>query len=84
MNWMYLETDEEVARMEIVNSRLFDLTKRLRVKMADVCESIVSKARDDFDDDFNVEGTLHFNSLRPKILITNTLETDGYDCIKDI
>lgn len=61
MNWMYQETDEEVARMEIVNSRLFDLTKRLRVKMADVCESVASRARDDFDDDFNVEGTLRFS-----------------------
>ena len=61
MNWMYQETDEEVARMEIVNSRLFDLTKRLRVKMADVCESVASSARDDFDDDFNVEGTLRFS-----------------------
>ena len=60
LNWMYQETDEEVARMEIVNSRLFDLTKRLRVKMADVCESVASSARDDFDDDFNVEGTLRF------------------------
>lgn len=40
LNWMYQETDEEVARMEIVNSRLFNLTKRLRVKMADVCESV--------------------------------------------
>lgn len=60
MNWMYKETDEEVARMEIVNSRLFELTKRLRVKMAEVCESVASRARDDFDDDFNVEGTLRF------------------------
>lgn len=60
MNWMYQETDEEVARMKTVNSRLFELTKCLRVKMADVCVSVASKARDDFDDDFNVEGTLRF------------------------
>ena len=51
LNWMYQETPQEVARMNQLNARLFDLTNRLRVKMADVCESIASHQRDDFDDE---------------------------------
>ena len=61
LNWMDQETPQEVARMNQLNARLFDLTNRLRVKMADVCESIASHQRDDFDDDFEVEGTLKFS-----------------------
>lgn len=61
LNWMFMETPQEVARMNVLNTRLFDLTKRLRVKMADVCERLASHQRDDFDDDFEVEGTLRFS-----------------------
>ena len=61
LNWMFLETPQEVARMDVLNTRLFDLTKRLRVKMADVCESLAARERDDFDDDYEVEGTLRFS-----------------------
>ena len=61
LDWMLLETPEEVERMRIVNQRLFDLTNRLRVKMADVAEYLVSRDRDDFDDDYEVEGTLRFS-----------------------
>lgn len=61
LNWMYMETPQEVARMNQLNTRLFDLTNRLRVKMADVCESLAFHQRDDFDDDFEVEGTLKFS-----------------------
>jgi len=61
LDWMLLETSEEVERMRIVNQRLFDLTNRLRVKMADVAEYLVSRDRDDFDDDYEVEGTLRFS-----------------------
>ena len=61
LNWMFMETPQEFARMKQLNTRLFDLTNRLRVKMADVCESLVSHQRDDFDDDFEVEGTLRFS-----------------------
>lgn len=60
LNWIFLETPQEVARMDVLNNRLFDLTKRLRVKMADVCESLVAHERDDFDDDYEVKGTLRF------------------------
>ena len=61
LNWMFKETPEEIERMKIVNCRLFELTKELRLKMADVCESLASHQRDDFDDDFEVEGTLKFS-----------------------
>ena len=61
LDWMLLETPEEVERMRIVNQRLFDLTNRLQVKMADVAEYLVSRDRDDFDDDYEVEGTLRFS-----------------------
>lgn len=61
LDWMFCETLEEVERMRIVNQRLFDLTNRLRVKMADVAEYLVSRDRDDFDDDYEVEGTLRFS-----------------------
>ena len=61
LNWMFMETPQEIARMDALNTRLFDLTKRLRLKMADVCESLASHQRDDFDDDFEVEGTLKYS-----------------------
>ena len=61
LNWMFMETPEEIERMKIVNTRLFELTQELRHKMADVCESLTSHQRDDFDDDFEVEGTLRFS-----------------------
>lgn len=60
LDWMFCETPEEVERMRVVNQRLFDLTNRLRVKMADVAEYLASRERDDFDDDYEVEGTLRF------------------------
>lgn len=61
LDWMFRETQEEVERMRVVNQRLLDLTNRLRVKMADVAEYLVSRERDDFDDDYEVEGTLRFS-----------------------
>lgn len=60
LDWMFCETPEEVERMRVVNQRLFDLTNRLRVKMADVAEYLASRERDDFDDDYEIEGTLMF------------------------
>ena len=61
LNWMFKETPEEWERMKVVNSRLFDLTKELRLKMADVCDSLVKRERDAFDDDYEVCGTLLFH-----------------------
>jgi len=61
LDWMFCETPEEVERMRVVNQRLYDLTNWLRIKMADVSEYLVSRERDDFDDDYEVEGTLRFS-----------------------
>ena len=61
LNWMFKETPEEIERMKVVNSRLFELTKELRLKMADVCECLVKRKRDAFDDDYEVCGTLHYH-----------------------
>ena len=61
LDWMFQETPEEVERMRVVNQRSFDLTNRLRVKMADVAEYLVCRERDNFDDDYEVEGTLRFS-----------------------
>ena len=61
LNWMFKETPEEWERMKVVNSRLFDLTKELRLKMADICDSLVKRERDAFDDDYEVCGTLLFH-----------------------
>lgn len=60
LDWMFQETPVEVERMRVLNQRLFDLTNRLRGKMADVCEELADHKRDDFDDDFEVGGTLRF------------------------
>ncbi len=61
LNWMFKETPEEVERMKVVNSRLFELTKELRLKMADVCKDLVKRKRDAFDDDYEVCGTLRYS-----------------------
>ena len=61
LNWMFKETPEEWERMKVVNSRLSELTKELRLKMADVCDGLAKRKRDAFDDDYEVCGTLHFN-----------------------
>jgi len=61
LNWMFKETPEEWERMKVVNSRLSELTKELRLKMADVCHGLVKRKRDSFDDDYEVCGTLHYN-----------------------
>ena len=61
LNWMFKETPEEWERMKVVNSRLLELTKELRLKMADICDGLAKRKRDAFDDDYEICGTLHFN-----------------------
>jgi len=61
LNWMFKETPEEWERMKVVNSRLSELTKELRLKMADVCDGLAKRKRDAFDDDYEVCGTLRFS-----------------------
>ena len=60
LNWMFKETPEEWERMKVVNSRLSELTKELRLKMSNVCDGLVNRKRDSFDDDYEVCGTLRF------------------------
>ena len=61
LNWMFLETKEEIKRMKVLNSRLFNLTNQLREKMADVCEELASRPKDNFTDDFEVIGLLKYS-----------------------
>lgn len=61
LNRMFLETKEEIKRMKVLNSRLFNLTNQLRVKMADVCEELASSPKDNFTDDFEVIGLLKYS-----------------------
>ena len=60
LDWMFQETTVEIERMKVINLRLFDLTQQLRAKMAVECEVLVNRERDDFDDDYEVEGTFRF------------------------
>ena len=63
LNWMFKETPEEWERMKVVNSRLFALIKELRLKMADVCDSLVKRERDAFDDDYEVSKVLKYMAV---------------------
>ena len=61
LNRMFLETKEEIKRMKVLNSRLFNLTNQLRVKMADVCEELASRPQDNITDYFEVIGLLKYS-----------------------
>ena len=61
LNWMFLETEEEIERMKVLNSQLFNLTTQLREKMAAVCEELASRPKDNFTDDFEVIGLLKYS-----------------------
>lgn len=61
LNWMFLETKEEIKRMKVLNSRLFNLTNQLRVKMSDVCEELASRPQDNITDYFEVIGLLKYS-----------------------
>jgi hypothetical protein len=63
LNRMFLETKEEIKRMKVLNSRLFNLTNRLRLKMADVCEELSSRPKDNFTDDFEIIGLLKYSYI---------------------
>ncbi len=60
LNCMFQETLAEVERMKALNDLLLKLTNRLRLKLATVWENIQESKQDDFDDDFEIEGTLQF------------------------
>lgn len=61
LNRMFLETEEEIERMKVLNSRLSYLTNQLRVKMADVCEELASRPQDNITDYFEVIGLLKYS-----------------------
>lgn len=61
LNWMFIETEEEIGRMKELNSRLFNLTNQLRGKITDVCEELASSPKDNFTDDFEVIGLLKYS-----------------------
>ena len=61
LNRMFLETKEEIKRMKVLNSRLFNLTNQLRVKMADVCEELASRPQVNIIDYFEVIGLLKYS-----------------------
>ena len=61
LNWMFIETEEEIERMKELNSRLFNLTNQLRGKITDVCEELASSPKDNFTDDFEVIGLLKYS-----------------------
>lgn len=61
LNWMFLETEEEIERMKVLNSQLFNLTTQLREKMAAVCEELASCPKDSLTDDFEVIGLLKYS-----------------------
>ena len=61
LNRMFLETKEEIKRMKVLNIRLFNYTNHLREKMADVCEELASRPKDNFTDDLEVIGLLKYS-----------------------
>ena len=61
LNWMFLETKEEIKRMKVLNSRLFNLTNQLRGKIKDVFKELASSPKDNFTDDFEVIGLLKYS-----------------------
>ena len=61
LNRMFLETKEEIKRMKVLNSRLFNLTNQLREKMSDVCEELASRFQDNITDYFEVIGLLKYS-----------------------
>lgn len=59
---MFVATPEEVARMEQVNARLFDLTKKLYARTEELYRKTITTTYDPaFDNDVDIEGKLTFN-----------------------
>lgn len=61
LNAMFVATPEEVERMEQVNARLFDLTKKMYARINALYHHMATTTYDpEFDDDVEVEGKLFF------------------------
>lgn len=73
---MFRATPAAVERFEKVNAILRNLTAQLYAETASVYRGLISKQDPDFDDDFEIEGTLSFNyNYRDSVL---QLEDDRY------
>jgi len=76
LNQMFRATQAEVERFEKINTMFCDLTRKLYAKTASVYRGLISKRDSDFDDDFEIEGTLSFNyNIRDAVL---RIENDSY------
>ncbi len=77
LNQLFAATPAEVERMELVNARLYDLTKKMYRRSAEIYRQLLTQPRtEDFDDDIHVEGTLKFSrNDRSSVL---ELENDAY------
>ena len=76
LNQMFRATPAAVERFEKVNAMLHNLTEQLYAKTASVYRGLISNRDLDFDDDFEIEGTLSFNyNYRDSVL---QLEDDRY------
>lgn len=76
LNQMFRATPAAVERFEKVNAILRNLTAQLYAETASVYRGLISKQDPDFDDDFEIEGTLSFNyNYRDSVL---QLEDDRY------
>lgn len=59
---MFVATPEEVARMEQVNNRLYDLTQKMYARTEALYRKMATTTYDtNFDDDVEVEGSLRFS-----------------------
>lgn len=77
LNQLFAATPAEVERMERVNARLYDLTKKMYRRSAGLYRQLLTRLRnEDFDDDISIEGALKFSrNDRSSVL---ELENDAY------
>lgn len=76
LNQMFRATPAKVERLEKVNAMFCGLIRKLYAKTASVYRRLISNRDSDFDDDFEIEGTLSFNyNIRDAVL---RLEDDRY------
>ena len=60
LNWMLQGDAEEMERLKMVNLCMFNLTERLRTKLASVCQSLAVSPKDSFTDDCEVRARLAY------------------------
>ena len=61
LNQMFIATPDAVARMEQINTLLYDLTQKMYAQSAKLYRRVLENAVDpEFDDDIEIEGTLRY------------------------